>query len=247
MTTLASAIGPGDGTIQLSGVLDHDVEYVQIDAEVMKINFGTDTTVGVKRGYGGSAKVSHDSGSTVTPVYPYFIANPPNGTIPEMGSPTLDEVLVNGNTMASGQTIIGATGAGGTGGNLEMLPGTLHGGDVILGGGAGDAGKDGGAITMAAGIADSGVTNIAGAGLFLDCGYANGTPGRAGITTGDSQGTTGQIPVADGLGTFVWSDKDVAANVAVIATPASATAEDDADKINAVINALVAAGLMAAP
>jgi hypothetical protein len=38
-----------------------------------------------------------------------------------------------------------------------------------------------------------------------------------------------------------------AANVAVFATPGSATAADVATKLNAVINALVAADLMAAP
>lgn len=42
-------------------------------------------------------------------------------------------------------------------------------------------------------------------------------------------------------------DALVAANVAVFATPGTATAADAATKINAVINALVAAGLMEEP
>lgn len=40
---------------------------------------------------------------------------------------------------------------------------------------------------------------------------------------------------------------DVAGNVTVIADPSTATAEDVANKVNAVITSLVAAGLMEAP
>jgi hypothetical protein len=57
----------------------------------------------------------------------------------------------------------------------------------------------------------------------------------------DEAGNEIEIPVSDG--DFSAS---VAANVAAIADPTEATAEDVANKVNAVIAALIAAGLMEA-
>lgn len=57
--------------------------------------------------------------------------------------------------------------------------------------------------------------------------------------------TTGQ-EVANAIDAGANSAQLVAANVAEIADPATATAEDAANKINEVIQALIAAGLMEA-
>lgn len=170
------------------------------------------------------------------------ITEDPAGTaVVTIGAAGLAAVLAKSNDPA-GYQIIATPADGGLGGRLNIAPapGGGNGGIAEMTGGDGALGADGGYVNIAGGN-NGGVTNGAivtvGPALAADHGYLA-------IRTDNSFGTGTQFLGSDGNSQVVW--RDPAASVADIADPSSATAEDVANKINALMASLRTAGLLAA-
>jgi len=71
-TTLAVALASGETSLQLNESCFADGEAIIIDNEQMRILSGAGTTtLGVERGYGGTAPATHDAGTAIYSGYDY--------------------------------------------------------------------------------------------------------------------------------------------------------------------------------
>jgi hypothetical protein len=71
-TTLAVALASGETSLQLDEIRFADGEVIIIDSEQMRVLSGAGTaTLGVERGYGGTAPAAHDAGAAVYSGYDY--------------------------------------------------------------------------------------------------------------------------------------------------------------------------------
>jgi hypothetical protein len=145
-------------------------------------------------------------------------------------------VLIGGDGLSNGGGLTINAGAGGAGGEgaEAILSGSDSngvGGGFQFNGGAGAAGQAGGAVSFKGGDGDDEETN--GARVTVYGGGAEDS-GKVEISTGGSTGEAGQVLTADGNSFATWATLKAA-----YVDPGTGSAAD-------VINALIAAGLMAA-
>jgi hypothetical protein len=140
-----------------------------------------------------------------------------------------------GGGAAGSATVSG--GASSAGGAASLTLGGAGSAAASLYGGTGGAGLGGGGLVLNGGDGDTG--NVLAAQLGLQAGDGSATPGGASLRTNGSNGPGVLVSVSSVL-TYIQ-----AADPGDIANPATATAEDVANKLNALMAAMRTAGFLA--